>query len=299
MGKRFRRLGPQRNSDGLVTVGKRLSEWFGLSWNQNELILLPFGHRYTYLYVLCVHLDDHTVDGTIARVRTRFWVPKLAKIVRKIKGSCITCRKRDKQRLSQQMGPLPLERLVPSPPFYNCGIDLFGPFLIRDTVKGRSRGKSYGVIFNCLSSRAVYLDIVDGYHTDALLLCIRRFFSIHGYPQKIISDNGSQLISASKELQEISRNWNWKQIIEFGRDKGLEWLFNKSADAPWENGCSEALIRLAKRNIMVSVGSHILTFNELQIVIFEIANLLNQKDLLESNQWTHWKQHIYVQMTCY
>ena len=30
---------------------------------------------------------------------------------------------------------------------------------------------------------------------------------------------------------------------------------------------------------MVSVGSHILTFNELQTVLFEIANLLNQRPI--------------------
>lgn len=103
--------------------------------------------------------------------------------------------------------------------------------------------------------------------------------AIRGYPQKIISDRGSQLICASKELIAITEEWNWKQILQFGREKGLTWQFTKSADAPWENGCSESLIRLTKRNLMLSVGSNVLTIGELQMIVFEIANLLNERPI--------------------
>ena len=96
---------------------------------------------------LSIHKEDHTVDGTIARVRSRFWIPKLTQMVRKIKRRCVTCKKRDKKKEAQEMGPLPIERLVPSPPFSNCAIDIFGPILIKDTVKGRCKKKAYGIIF--------------------------------------------------------------------------------------------------------------------------------------------------------
>ena len=169
--KKYQRLSPQRNSDGLITVGKRLSEWFGLSWNQNELILLQYEHRYTYVHVLMIHCMDHSVDSTIARVRSKFWLLKLTQLVRKIKSCCIVCKKNDKRRLTLEMGPLPLERMLPSAPFFNTGFDLFGSLTIKDTVKRRSRGKVYGVVYNCLVSRAVYVGIADGYHTDTFLLC--------------------------------------------------------------------------------------------------------------------------------
>ena len=91
-------------------------------------------------------------------------------MVRKIKGRCVTCKKRDKKKEAQEMGPLPIERLVPSPPFFNCAIDIFGPILIKDTVEGRCKKKAYGIIFNCLSSRAVYIDITDAYDTNAFIL---------------------------------------------------------------------------------------------------------------------------------
>ena len=54
---------------------------------------------------------------------------------------------------------------------------------------------------------------------------------------------------------------------------------NKSANAPWENGCSEALIKQVKRNLILSNGTNILTFSDLQTILFEVANLLNKRPI--------------------
>ena len=119
----------------------------------------------------------------------------------------------------------------------------------------------------------------EGYDTDSYLIVQRRFFAIRGYPRRMRSDLGSQLICASKEMKEILRKFDWRRISQVGSDKGLEWEFSKSADAPWENGLSEALIRLVKKALPLAVGSSILTFAELQTVFFEIANLLNERPI--------------------
>jgi hypothetical protein len=57
---------------------------------------------------------------------------------------------RRRRLFSQIMRSLPEERLKPSPAFYFSAVDLFGPFTIRDSVKKRTHGKAYGVIFTCL-----------------------------------------------------------------------------------------------------------------------------------------------------
>ena len=54
----------------------------------------------------------------------------------------------------QIMSPLPIERVKPSPAFFNVGVDYFGPYSIKGEVQQRIRGKGYGVIFTCLFSRA-------------------------------------------------------------------------------------------------------------------------------------------------
>ena len=51
------------------------------------------------------------------------------------------------------------------------------------------------------------------------------------------------------------------------------------ADAPWQNGASEALIKSVKRALTAVIGESILTFSELQTTLFEIANLINERPI--------------------
>ena len=75
--KKFKRLGPWMNESGLIVVGERLTEWFKMPWNQQELVLLPYRHKFTFLYCLMIHNEDHTLETSISKVRRRFWVPQL------------------------------------------------------------------------------------------------------------------------------------------------------------------------------------------------------------------------------
>ena len=277
---RFRRLGPELDNEGIIIVGSRIARWLKQNWNQDHYILLPHNHRFTHLYIQKLHIRDHGgIETTLARLQTKFWVPGARRVIKGIKRQCIVCRKLDSKPQHQLMGPVIPERLKPSPAFYHTALDLFGPFLIKDTVKRRTRTKAYGVIFTCLASKASYLDLVEGYSTQDFLLSFRRFVTIRGYPATLYSDLGSQLTAASKELREITGKWNMTDLTNAGVDQGLTWTFTKSSNAPWENGCSEALIRLVKRALTISIGDNILTFGELQTVLFEVANLLNERPI--------------------
>ena len=80
-------------------------------------------------------------------------------------------------------------------------------------------------------------------------------------------------------MRGITQEWNWARIGRFGKEKGVTWEFTKSADAPWQNGCSESLIRLTKRNLVSSIGCNVLNFSELQTVLFEVTNQLNERPI--------------------
>ena len=128
--------------------------------------------------------------------------------------------KKFKMLCSQAMKDLPKERLQPSPPFTNVGVDFFGLFTIKGEVQKRTRG---GVIFTCFVSRAVYVDISSDYSTDSFLQVMRRFASIRGWPQKVYSDNGTQLNAASKELRNALKDIEATTLKRFGIMHGMAW----------------------------------------------------------------------------
>ena len=95
-----------------------------------------------------------------------------------------------------------------------------------------------------MNSRAVHVDIAPDYSTDTFSQLYRPFSSIRGWPQSVFSDNGTQLVSASKELKDAITGLNWKKILQYGHRNGFKWTFSP-ADALWYNGTAEALITSA------------------------------------------------------
>jgi hypothetical protein len=260
---RFKRLGAKRRPDGIIVVGGRLESWMKATYNKQELILLPYDHRLSRLYVELVHKQGHTgISATACKVRLKFWIIKLEQVVRSVRFNCVICRKNTKKCCEQIMGPLPDVRINPAPAWSSVSLDLFGPFEIRGEVNKRSRGKAYGLIINCLLTRAVHIDATPDYSTDAFLKALRRFMSFRGSPLKIFSDPGSQLKGAANLMKVSLSDLDQTQLKEFGLKNGFEWHFT-AANAPWQNGCSEALIPSCKKAIHNSIGSQVLSIIEL------------------------------------
>ena len=219
--RRFKRLGT-REAEGIIVVGHRIEGYLKENWDSDGLVLLPNKSYFSELVVREAHSENHEgVDATKARVRREYWIPHLSKLARKIRKSCYDCRKRDLQLCTQQMSPLPIERLKPSPPFYYCGFDLFGPVWIKDVVKKRVKMKCYGVLFTCLTTRAVYLDIASGYDTENFLLVLRRFITLRGCPSEVYFDTGSQLTCAGKEWKELFEKIDHSNVSAFGVAQGM------------------------------------------------------------------------------
>lgn len=86
------------------------------------------------------------------------------------------------------MADLPIERVVPDlPPFTNVGVNYFDPI---DVKRGRCIIKGYGVIFTCMTSRAVHLEVAYSLDTDSCINALRRFICRRGQVSHLRSDNG-------------------------------------------------------------------------------------------------------------
>ena len=81
----------------------------------------------------------------------------------------------------------PSDRFQEEPPFTHCGVDMFGPFYIKQR---QNTLKLYGVLFTCLVSRAVHIETTKTMDTDSFILAPRRFIARRGNVRSIRCDNG-------------------------------------------------------------------------------------------------------------
>ena len=94
------------------------------------------------------------------------------------------------------------DRLEPAPPFTFCAVDYFGPWYIKE---GRREVKRYGVLFTCLASRAVHLEVSSSLSTDSFLNAYRRFVGRRSPIRQLHSDQGTNFVGArNKLMQELS-----------------------------------------------------------------------------------------------
>ena len=206
----------------------------------------------------------------MACFRERFWTPSGSKLAKSVVAKCQTCKLRNATLLKQEMGRLPLERTTPSPPFNYTMLDLFGPYLVRGEVQKRTSGKAWGVLFTDMVARAVHVEVIFGYDTDSFMLALRRFVAIRGWPQKLYSDPGSQLVKASIDLKNA--------IVKSGSDNGMEWIIG-TADAPWQQGAVESLVKTIKKAIFLAIHNQRLSVPEFLTICTEAANIVNERPL--------------------
>lgn len=146
-------------------------------------IILPRKNWITKLLVGCYHRIYHhrNHETVVNEVRQRFYVPKLRVVLKSIiTNDCQLCKNRRAKPQPPEEGNLPSGRMaIGFRPFTHTGIDYFGPILI---VQGRSEVKRWGVLFTCLTIRAIHIEIAYSLSTKSCITCIRNLINFRGQP---------------------------------------------------------------------------------------------------------------------
>ena len=217
------RLDPFLDEDGLIRVGGRIKR-ANLPFGTKHPVVLPRKSHITALLIRFCHVKvNHMGRGiTHNELRQRgYWVVGGSSAVSNCISRCVTCRKLRGCLQFQKMADLPLDRVEPSPPFSNCTVDFFGPFLIKEK---RSKVKLYGVIFTCMASRSVHLEIANSLDTSSFINALCRFLNRRGPIRQLRCDQGTNFVGARNELKAALKELDQERLREYLVENGCDWI---------------------------------------------------------------------------
>lgn len=167
---KFLGLRPHIDSEGLLRAQGRITRAWDdknakprseLDKFKNQPIILDASHYATKLLIGAYHRRYfHANNETIVHeMRQKYHVIGLRTRLRTIARQCIKCRLLRGKPENPPMADLPASRLaMNNRPFTHCGVDYFGPMYIKI---GRARHKRWGVLFTCMVTRAVHLELAS------------------------------------------------------------------------------------------------------------------------------------------
>ena len=272
------KLRPFLDDEGLIRVGGRLQE-AEAPYHEKHPVILPKNSYLTELIVRHHHQRvKHGGRGfTVNKVRTAgIWIIGLSRIVRHVISSCILCRKSRGKVQEQVMAELPKERLEIAPPFTYCCVDTFGPWIVKNA---RRNEKRYGILFGCLASRAVHIEVAQSLSTDSFINALRRFIAIRGPIRSLHADQGTNFVGAVREIGTLDTS----QIEEYLKKEGCDLVVFKfnSPSSSHAGGAWERQIRTVRgvlSNLLKEHGSQ-LNDEALNTVMYEAAAICNGRPL--------------------
>ena len=145
---------------------------------------------------------------------------------------CVKCAMRKATPIRQLMANLPACRVTAAnKPFKYCGVDYLGPYFYR---QNRSDCKCWGLLFTCLCTRCIHVEIVTSLDLNEFLLAFSRFTNLRGAVATVYSENGSTFWTAADWLSSLlgstefynslrKRNINWVKIPLYSSSQGGSW----------------------------------------------------------------------------
>ncbi|XP_044166852.1 uncharacterized protein LOC122950905 [Acropora millepora] len=237
-------------TDQVIRVGGWL-QFADIPEETKHQIILPHGHTEVARRILDVHKQMlHAGPETVlSTLRQRIWITQGRREVKRIVRKCVICQRQRVGPCGQKMGPLPEERVTPSLPFSDIGIDFAGPLYVKERTIVK---KSYVCLFTCASSRMVHLELTNSLTTDEFLQAFSRMTSRRGLCHTVWADNAKAFKAASNEIQRLySKCETQSQSIGDTLDqnrieselasKGIKWKFiterplNQLPDVSQEN----------------------------------------------------------------
>ena len=276
-------LDPFIDGKGVLRVGGRLQDSL-LSYDVKHPVLLSPKHPFSILLVrhyhqAAQHQGRHLTMGAIRSAG--FFIERGTKVISRVIKQCITCQKLRGKLSEQHMSPLPQSRLEDVAPFSNCGLDVFGHFLVSEsktTRKTKGTKKMWGLLFTCMASRGIHVEALPGLDITSLANALRRFMAIRGPCRNFYSDRGTNFVGINNQTDEAFR-----QLKTNLANKDCTWHFNpphaSHFGGAWERKISA--VRRVLEGILIKISNVTLNGDELATLFHEAAAVVNATPMWE------------------
>ncbi|XP_055527072.1 uncharacterized protein LOC129719702 [Wyeomyia smithii] len=278
------KIRPFVDEERVLRVGGRLS-LSQLPDQTKHPILLPGFHPFTRLLTERYHIKTLHGGGRLllTAMREEYWPLQGRRLARSIVRNCFRCTRVNPVPVQQQIGQLPVHRVITSRPFNVTGIDYAGPVYLKPIHKRAPAEKAYFCVFICFATKAVHIELASDLSTQAFLCAFRRFIARRGRPAHVHSDNGKNFEGAKNEMEKLFnmlKNPLEQEIIHAACiAEGITWCLTPPK-APHFGGLWEAAVKVAKKHLFRQLGASRLSFEDMSTILAQIESQINSRPLL-------------------
>lgn len=277
-------LSPVLDQHGVLRVGGRLRHCEATD-NYKQPIIIPKGHHVATLLVRhfhqrVFHQGRKLTEGAIRAAG--YWIVGARRLINSVIHNCVICRKLRGGFCSQRMADLPKDRLAFSPAFTFVGVDTFGPWEVvhRRTRGGLAKHKRWALLFTCLVTRGIHIELIEELSSSSFINALRRFTAIRGPVQQFRSDRGTNFVGAIQDLSILAKFTEDHTVRNYLAENGVIWVFNPP-HASHMGGAWERLIGVARRilDAMLLRNHGNLTHEILSTFMAEVTAIVNARPL--------------------
>ena len=291
--------------DRVIKMNSRLSDAELLPEQTKFPIILAKDSPFGDLVIMKQHTTNAHAgpQATHRSVRTQYWIVGGKRKVASVIRTCMQrhCIKQRAKAIIQDAPPLPKQRFEAE--VFTCiSADGMGPFEIKvenvchfkaacnkchkektyeemqkeeDEKKCKTK-KVYIVIFTCLSSRNINLELLQDRSTESFLMAFQRHCSENSFPKFILTDQAPEYKREDMEIQKVLKK---SEVQTYMAEKGIRWQFTP-ANSAQHNSITESLVKQSKLALYGTFKDVHMTESEFNTALKIAQGKMNQRPLV-------------------
>ena len=152
----------------------------------------------------------------------------------------------------------------------------------RRTRGGFAENKRWALLFTCLTSRAIHIELIEEMSTSSFINALRRFVALRGNVKELRSDRGTNFIGAADVMKVDKVNVEDTPVRSVLNSKGIVWIFNPPYSSHM-GGVWERMIGVTRRildSMLMDNSGRSLTHEVLSTFMAEVCAIVNSRPLI-------------------